>query len=230
MEDLRKSVPPPQQDNRDAGLREQLQFFFAEWVRLCQHPATTEKTMLAFATQLSQQQVFKSEDIPSLFYRVCIEVSVEHAIKFKMMSGQSSASMAYQPIDALSKLIVTLVQVPLSESQTDPLHHFTTALSVAVLCISQHHELRGQHFDQRPFLRLFTSLLTDMHTSEQDIQVLYLPMLTAFSNTLYTLQPTHFTGFTFAWLQLISHRLFMPQLLLAENQKVKNICIHIDDI
>ncbi|CAO3623766.1 unnamed protein product [Mucor hiemalis] len=217
MEDLRKTGPPRQNEN-DAGMREQLQFFFAEWVRLCQHPATTEKTMLAFAIQLSQQNLFKMNDVPPLFYRVAVEVSVEHAIKFKMVNGQIS-SMAYQPIDALSKLIVTLAQVPLTEGQSDPLYQFTTALSVVVLCISQYHEVRGQHFDQRPFLRLFTSLLTDLHNAEQNIQSLYFPMLTAFSNTLYTLQPTHFTGFTFAWLQLISHRLFMPQLLLADNQK-----------
>lgn len=217
MEDLRKSGSP-QPNEAVAGMREQLQFFFAEWVRLCQHPATTEKTMLAFAIQLSQQNVFKMNDVPALFYRVAVEVSVEHAIKFKMVNGQIS-SMAYQPIDALSKLIVTLAQASLAEGQSDPLHQFTTALSVVVLCISQYHEHRGQHFDQRPFLRLFTSLLTDLHNTEQNIQSLYFPMLTAFSNTLYTLQPSHFTGFAFAWLQLISHRFFMPLLLLADNQK-----------
>jgi CCR4-NOT transcription complex subunit 1 len=230
LEDMRKAPNPQQQlqqqpiiqgqdGQKEAALRDQLQFFFAEWVRLYQHPATTEKTMLAFATQLSQQGIFKVEDTSSLFYRVCIEASVEHALKFKMMPGQS-LNLAYQPIDALSKLIVCLVQVPLLEGQTDPLAHFTRALTVTVLCISHHHEIRGQHFDQRPFLRLFTCILSDLHAVEQSIQSVYVPLLTALSNTLYTLQPSHFTGFTFAWLQLISHRLFMPQLLLAENQKV----------
>ncbi|KAI7898110.1 CCR4-Not complex component, Not1-domain-containing protein [Cokeromyces recurvatus] len=213
MDDLMKTP-----EVKERGLREQLQFYFAEWVRLYQHPASTEKTMLAFATQLSQQNIFKMDDISSLFYRVCIEVSVEHAIKFKMLPGQSP-NLAYQPMDALSKLIVCLIQVSLTEGQIDPMAHFTRALSVAVLIISQHHEMRGQHFDQRPFLRFFTSILSNLHTVEQSIQSLYLPLLIAFSNTLYTLQPKHYTGFTFAWLQLISHRFFMPQLLLSENQK-----------
>ncbi|KAL7323175.1 CCR4-NOT core subunit cdc39, variant 5 [Mucor circinelloides] len=211
---------PPQDNSKDSALREQFQFFFAEWVRLYQHPATTEKTMLAFATQLSQQSILKMKDMLALFYRVCIEVSVEHAIKSKMLPGQSPA-LGYQPIDALSKLIVCFVRMSTSSEngQTDALAYFTNALSVAVLCISQHHEVRGQHFDQRPFLRLFTCLLSDLHSAEEHIQSLYIPLLTAFSNTLYTLQPTHYTGFTFAWLQLMSHRFFMPQLLLAENQK-----------
>lgn len=234
MEDMQQKTQQPeqQQDNKDAALREQLQFFFADWVRLYQHPATTEKTMLAFATQLSQQSIFKMEDVSSLFYRVCIEASVEHAIKFKMLPGQSP-SLAYQPMDAFSKLIICLVQVqggtegqPTTTTADQQLSQFTRALSVAVLVMSQYHELRGQHFDQRPFLRLLTCILTDLHAVEQQIEPLYLALLTAFSNTLYTLQPTHFPGFTFAWLQLISHRLFMPQLLLAENQKVREKDIH----
>ncbi|KAI7893233.1 CCR4-Not complex component, Not1-domain-containing protein [Mucor mucedo] len=204
LEEIRKRQP------EDAGLREQLGFFFGEWVRLYSHPGTTEKTMLAFATQLSQQSIFCQEEMSSLFYRVCIEVSVEHAIKYKMVPGAQST--AYQPMDAFSKLLVTLLQVP----EAEPMTTFTRALSVIVLVISHHHQVRGQHFDQRPFLRLFTSLLTDLHLQEANVQ--YLALLTGLSNTLFTLQPSHFPGLTFAWLQLISHRLFMPQLLLAENQ------------
>ncbi|CEP14955.1 hypothetical protein [Parasitella parasitica] len=231
MEDMRQTSgirqqhiqgTQPQDSNnssQDTALREQFQFFFAEWVRLYQHPATTEKTMLAFATQLMQQNIFKVDDMLSLFYRVCIEASMEHAIKSKMLPGQST-NMAYQPIDALSRLVLCFVRIPPSDgAPADPMAYFTNALSVIVLCISQHHEVRGQHFDQRPFLRLFTTLLTDLHSAHQHIQPLYIPLLTAFSNTLYTLQPTHYTGFAFAWLQLVSHRFFMPQLLLTENQK-----------
>ena len=40
------------------------------------------------------------------------------------------------------------------------------------------------------------------------------------SNTFHTLQPSFLPGFTFSWLQLVSHRHFMSKLLLAENQKV----------
>ncbi|KAI8970255.1 CCR4-Not complex component, Not1-domain-containing protein [Mycotypha africana] len=225
LEELRR-VPTPQhlqaQDmappsSTDGNLYEQLQYFFAEWVRVYQHPAATEKTLLTFVTQLSQQDILRMNDVATLFYRVCIEASVEHAIKFKMLAGQSPA-LGYQPIDALSKLIVCLTQVTMAD-EADPLIHVRRALSVAVLCISQHHEIRGQHFDQRPFLRLFTSLLTDFHKIEQQMLSLYLPLLNAFSSTFLTLQPLKFPGFSLAWLQLISHRFFMPQLLLAENQQ-----------
>lgn len=40
------------------------------------------------------------------------------------------------------------------------------------------------------------------------------------SDTFSSLQPTYFPGFAFSWMCLISHRLFMPKLLLSENREV----------
>ena len=39
------------------------------------------------------------------------------------------------------------------------------------------------------------------------------------SDTFSSLQPTFFPGFAFSWMSLISHRLFMPKLLLSENRE-----------
>lgn len=44
-------------------------------------------------------------------------------------------------------------------------------------------------------------------------------MLVAFSNTFHTLNPSVLPGFAFAWLELISHRYFMPKLLFSKHQK-----------
>ncbi|KAI9272225.1 CCR4-Not complex component, Not1-domain-containing protein [Helicostylum pulchrum] len=212
----------------DLGLREHLRILFTEWVRIYQHPTSSDKVLGAFVAQLSQQGIFKMEDVSSLFYRVCIETSIEHAIKYKQLPGQS-AGLAYQPIDAFSKLIISLLKLqqpstpagtPAAETQDSArVALFNKVLSIIVLVAAQHHEQRQQQFNQRPFLRLFTSLFSDLHAAEQQIQTIYIPILTAISNTLNTLQPSQFPGFTFAWLQLISHRLFMSKLLLAENQQ-----------
>ncbi|KAL0097780.1 Not1 transcription factor, partial [Phycomyces blakesleeanus] len=206
----------------EATLRGQLEYLFTEWVHLYQHPATTEKAHNAFIAQFAQQSIFKVEDVSMLFYRVCIEASVEHAIKFKEIPGQSP-SLAYQPIDAFSKLAIGIVKL-----QTDPtncnhntakVNEFNKVTSVILLILAQHHEQRQQQFNQRPFMRLFTCLLSDLHAAEHQLQSVYIPLLTALSNSFHMLQPSYFPGFTFAWLQLISHRLFMPKLLLTENQK-----------
>ena len=43
------------------------------------------------------------------------------------------------------------------------------------------------------------------------------------SDTFSSLQPTYFPGFAFSWMSLISHRLFMPKLLLSENREVSSV-------
>ncbi|KAI9280718.1 CCR4-Not complex component, Not1-domain-containing protein [Sporodiniella umbellata] len=208
--------------DEEINVREQMHVLFSEWVRLYQHPTSTEKILRAFVTQLSQQNIFKMEEMSSLFYRVCIEASVDHATTHKQLPNQP-VGLIYLPIDAFSKLIVCFMELPqLSASEpaeNDRVNLFKNVLSIIALTISQVHEQRQQQFDQRPFLRLFTSLLCELHTSEQQLQKIYMSLLSAMSNTLSALQPSQFPGFTFAWLQLISHRLFMPKLLLAENQK-----------
>ena len=40
------------------------------------------------------------------------------------------------------------------------------------------------------------------------------------SHSVNTLQPMFFPGFTFSWVGLISHRLFMPKLLMMKDKEV----------
>ncbi|KAJ3092021.1 hypothetical protein HK102_011503 [Quaeritorhiza haematococci] len=228
LEDLRKRtalVPLKDFANKEAetsGLREQLAVLFTEWVRMYHHPASNEKAHIAHVTQLQQQGILQGEDISSLFFRVCTELSVESYIKHKATPGAPQA-MSFQAADAFARLIVLLVK-----NYNDPaaaniniakINLYTKILSIIVLVLVHSHEQRRQHFNQRPFFRLFSSLLNDLHTFEQHLQPIYFQTLSAISNTFHTLQPSFLPGFTFSWLQLVSHRYFMPKLLLAENQK-----------
>ncbi|CAG8523976.1 14374_t:CDS:10, partial [Acaulospora morrowiae] len=219
---LRTSRDSLSKDVENMGLRDQLALFFAEWVKVYQHPTLNEKTYANFIMQLQQQGVLKGEEISSMFFRVCTEMSVDHYLKQKL--AHATPTISYQAIDAFSKLIVLLVKY-----HSDPegvnnnvakINYLTKILSIIVLVLAQAHEQRRQQFNQKPFFRLFSSLLNDLNSYEQQLQPIYFQILIALSsNTFHTLQPFFFPGFTFAWLSLISHRLFMPKLLLAENQK-----------
>ncbi|RUS19853.1 hypothetical protein BC937DRAFT_86816 [Endogone sp. FLAS-F59071] len=208
--------------DENAGLREKLQYLFADWVRIYQLSSSNEKVYLSFLTQLAQHGVFKGEDISSMFFRICTETCVDLFLKNKPLPA-TVPTASYEPIDAFSKLIVLLVK-----NQTDPtnvnnntakINQLSKILSIIVLVLAQQHEQRRHQFNQKPFLRLFSSLLNDFNSYEHQFQPIYFQILSALGNTFYTLQPLCFPGFTFAWLQLISHRLFMPKLLIADHQK-----------
>jgi len=75
-------------------------------------------------------------------------------------------------------------------------------------------------FHQQPYFRFFSNLLIALTQSQGDAPT---PsghdILTVFSNTFHALAPIRLPGFAFAWLELISHRMFMPKLLLTKNQE-----------
>ncbi|PWY99362.1 Not1-domain-containing protein [Testicularia cyperi] len=209
-------------DVGNTALREQLAYCFAEWVRLFQHSPNAEKSFIDYVTQLQTQGILRGEDISSMFFRVCTEVSVDSYIKQKAVGG-SPATGIFAPIDAFSKLIVLMIKYHAdptgANNEQAKVHYLTKILSIVVLVLAQSHEELGMHFQQKPFFRLFSSLLHDLHATESSLGNAYVQTLLAVSNTLNTLQPSFFPGFTFSWTSLISHRLFMPKLLEASNQE-----------
>ncbi|KAN0062874.1 CCR4-NOT core subunit cdc39 [Thecaphora frezii] len=209
-------------DIGNTALREQLAYCFAEWVRLFQQSPNSEKSFIDFVTQLQTQGILKGEEISSMFFRVCTEVSVDSYIKQKAVGG-SMASGIFCPIDAFSKLVVLMIKYHADPTGTNneqaKVHYLTKILSIVVLVLAQSHEELGPHFQQKPFFRLFSSLLHDLHLTESNLGNAYVQTLLAISNTLNTLQPSFFPGFTFSWMSLVSHRLFMPKLLLANGRE-----------
>ena len=93
----------------------------------------------------------------------------------------TSISFSYQAIDALSKLIVLLVRY-----HTDPagvnnnkakVSFLTKILSVMVLVLVHTHNTQGVQFNQKPFVRLFLSLLNDFFLYETQLQSVYFDIL-----------------------------------------------------
>lgn len=110
--------------------------------------------------QLTNEGILKGEDISSFFFRVCTETSVEQWTKYTAAGDYSSA---YQPIDALSRLIVLMIKY--NGDATDlpaKVHYLTKILSIVVLVLAQAHEASIEFPQQKPFFRFFSSLLNDV--------------------------------------------------------------------
>ncbi|KAI8608596.1 CCR4-Not complex component, Not1-domain-containing protein [Chytriomyces sp. MP71] len=203
-------------------LRESLGILFSEWVKLYHHPSSSEKTHKAFVIRLQDLGVLHDEDISSMFFRVCTELSVDLYIQAKSTSNVSPYT-PFQAADAFSRLIVLLVRYCVepdgAPGNSAKLDLTTKILYIIVLVLVHSHEQGRSQFNQRPFFRLFSSLLYDLNLFEDQLSNVYYQILFKISNTLHTLQPSFLPGFTLSWLQLISHRYFMAKLLAAESQK-----------
>eukprot|EP00756_Hemistasia_phaeocysticola_P010005 Hpha_TRINITY_DN14979_c0_g1::TRINITY_DN14979_c0_g1_i1::g.144134::m.144134/K12604/CNOT1, NOT1; CCR4-NOT transcription complex subunit 1 len=67
-------------------------------------------------------------------------------------------------------------------------------------------------FLQQPYFRFLSNLLVSLSGNDDSSR----EALILFANTLGTLTPTRLPGFAFAWLELATHRMFMPKLLRAK--------------
>ncbi|CCM03832.1 uncharacterized protein FIBRA_05981 [Fibroporia radiculosa] len=201
-------------------LREKLFFWFQQWVSIFQRSHSPEKSFVPFIRELTKQGILKIEDVSSFFFRVCAESSVNSYIKC-VAAGESE--IAFQALDAMSRLIVLIIKYHGDASGVNndqaKVHYLTKILSIFVLVLANMHEEQGQLFQQKPFFRFFCSLLNDLHTLEDSLGSAYFQLLLAIGDTFSSLQPTYFPGFAFSWMSLISHRLFMPKLLLSENRE-----------
>ncbi|KAL9935540.1 hypothetical protein V8E36_005888 [Tilletia maclaganii] len=202
--------------------REQLTYCFAEWVRLFQQLANPEKSFVEFVTELQAQGILKGEEVSSLFFRVCTEVSVDSYIKQKAIGGNLATGI-FSPTDAFSKLVVLMIKYHAdptgANNEQAKVHYLTKVLSIVVLVLAQSHEDLGPHFQQKPFFRFFSSLLHDLHQTQGTLQAAYFQTILAISNTFNTLQPAFFPGFTFSWMSLVAHRLFLPKLLGSNSRE-----------
>jgi CCR4-NOT transcription complex subunit 1 len=104
-------------------------------------------------------------------------------------------------------------------------------------------------FDSRAYLRLFCNMLRDLHmsvpagagaaaegTPEREREVadtinFNAQVLATFANVFHLTQPARVPGFAFAWLELVSHRLFLPALLAVPLQRgwplVHRLLVHV---
>ncbi|EMD38674.1 hypothetical protein CERSUDRAFT_82953 [Gelatoporia subvermispora B] len=201
-------------------LREKLFIWFQQWVTIYQRSPAPEKAFVPFITQLTKQGILKAEDTSSFFFRVCAESSVTSYVK---CVNAGEYGYAFQALDAMSRLIVYIIKYHGDASGVNndqaKTHYLTKILTIIVLVLANMHEEQGPMFQQKPFFRFFSSLLNDLHAISANLGTAYFQLLVAIGDTFSSLQPTYYPGFAFSWMTLISHRLFMPKLLLSENRE-----------
>ncbi|KAI9825613.1 MAG: hypothetical protein M1832_000957 [Thelocarpon impressellum] len=215
-------------DERSRQHHDQMEYAFQEWVRLCSRGSTTDKTFAAFISQLHQKQLMNNQDDSCLFFRICIDLSVD-AFEEHEAGAAGGLGEAFICIDALAKLVVLLVRYQgeaKGEVKRSKAAYLNSILSLIVLVLNHHHVMRGERFNQKVFFRLFSSILCEHHA----VRPLFMDaeqfqekeMLLVIGNAFLTLQPAYFPGFVFGWLALISHRFFMPAMLLLHEQAVSD--------
>jgi len=216
LSDLALTPPAP-------GHKDQLEYVFEEWVRL-QHAETSKKTVTAFIYQLHRQGIMETQEASIEFVRTCIDTSVtvyerEHSLPF----GTGNEDIATIKVDALAKLLVDLVVYQGeqdSAKKENKARYMDQILVVVVLVLCNHHNTRGDTFNQKVFFKLFSTILFYLNDAVKDGSLAdqKADLFLAVARALLILQPSNFQRFTFSWLALIAHRIFIPAMLEGSQQ------------
>uniref|UniRef100_A0A7R9VR39 CCR4-Not complex component Not1 C-terminal domain-containing protein n=1 Tax=Chlamydomonas euryale TaxID=1486919 RepID=A0A7R9VR39_9CHLO len=111
--------------------------------------------------------------------------------------------------------LVRLISAAVVHGGGEPL--LSRFLGVLVGVVKREADELGTAFNARPFLRLLAGLLSELARVELPKPV-DSRCLHAVGVALHRLQPVSVPAFAFAWLELISHRSFVPRVLSAYGQ------------
>ncbi|ORX44283.1 Not1-domain-containing protein [Hesseltinella vesiculosa] len=194
-----------------------MRLLFAEWVRWDQiRPLHEHITHPTLATKMLE--TVNDDDSLCYFMRMATEVCVKY-------------NMASPPKHLLDKTLTVMDSYAhlLSWLSSKQFRHanpsgslnstqiFAKATSIVILVLAHANESTTTSFNPLPYIRLFSSIYTEIrHHSNPDLLVIY-------SDALLTLEPKLFPGFAFGWLQLISCRHFVPQMLVPSSQDTQKL-------
>jgi CCR4-NOT transcription complex subunit 1 len=129
-----------------------------------------------------------------------------------------SEDAPYITVDALAKLVAFMVifQAPGADGEVNvkPAKSLEAILRLVILVMNDHHNKQRDRWNGRVYFRLFSTLLCELHSARQHLGAHHEQEIAqVFAIALQVMQPKHFSGFSYHWLALLSHRLFVPSLL-----------------
>lgn len=196
--------------------RDQMEYIFNEWIGIYKAPGATERTYLSFLQDMHNRQVMNTQEDSILFFRLSIDVSVaifDHELQIPN-GGNLDEALLY--LDALAKLIVLMVKhqgESVGSVKASKPAYFNSILAALVLILNNHQVMRGEALNQRAFFRLFSSILCEYSMAGLQNHEEHQGMILALANKFLSIQPRYVPGFVYGWLTLVSHRVFMSDML-----------------
>lgn len=220
------------------GLHEKTEYLLREWVSMYHSPLSgrdSSKAFPAFVSQMHQQGILKTDDLVTRFFRLCTEMCAD--ICYRALAEQSSAhsspslvrAKCFHTLDAYVRLITLLVKHSGEPGSTvTKVNLLNKVCGIVAGVLLQDHDARQTEFQQLPYHRIFIMLFIELNAADQMLESINFQVLTAFCHTYHAVRPAKAPGFAYAWLELISHRVFIGRMLsLTPQQKAWGMYAHL---
>jgi CCR4-NOT transcription complex subunit 1 len=160
----------------------------------------------------------RSDELLERLFRVCCSYAVERSStdpaakpaeeeKAPEEGAEAQTPMNFAVVDSFTRLVYWMMK------GLDKVQLLTRALSAITKELQQEAKEKGMNFNQRPYFRILLNLLMEVNAPDPKFEQVNFQLLCAFCNTFLQVNPLRLPNFAFAWLELISNRMFMPKLL-----------------
>ena len=199
----------------------QVSYIFEEWVRLVNNDPP-KASLSSFIQQLKICKYLATHETSVQFIRACVDTSVSPFTReHSGLAPIPAIDATYIKVDALAKMIVTVVaHQDLNADMADKVGFFGNTTSTIALILAQYSRDCAEQPGQKAFCRLFVGFCFELHSNASITSDEKLDMVLALGKAMLLLQPRLFPSFSFAWLAIVSHRMFMPVLLKARTEAV----------
>lgn len=207
------------------GLHEKTENLLREWVTMYHSPQAGRdsfKAFNAFVQQMHLQGILKTDDLITRFFRLCTEMCVDlcyRALKEINQTMTLIRTKCFHTLDAFVRLIALLVKHSGDNNTVTKINLLNKVLGIMAGVLLQDHEIRYTEFQQLPYHRIFIMLFIELNAPEQILETINFQVLTAFCHVFHILRPDKAPGFAYAWLELISQRVFIGRLLALTAQQ-----------
>lgn len=216
-------VPQQRQFDDPPGLHDKTTFLLRQWVDLYHSPNPINLSFTKFVQQMNMHGILKTDDLITRFFRLCVEMCVD--LCYQTLAEQNATptlvrSKCFHTLDAFVRLIALLVKHSGDSANTvTKINLLNKVLSIVTSVLLNDHEMRHTEFQQLPYHRIFIMLLLELNAPENVLEIINFQVLNAFCNTFHVLNPSKAPGFAYAWLELISHRVFVGRMLVLTPQQ-----------
>lgn len=208
------------------GLMEKTEYLLREWISI--HYSATAgrdptRAFSIFVQQMNGHGILKTDDLITRFFRLSTQMCVDLCYRFLAETPNTPTlvrTKCFHTLDAFVRLIALLVKHSGDASNTNTkINLLNKVLGIVAGVLLQDHDNRLVEFQQLPYHRIFIMLFLELNTPEPVLEAINYQVLTAFCHTLHILRPAKAPGFAYAWLELVSHRVFIGRMLAITPQQ-----------
>lgn len=205
---------------------EKTEYLLREWISMHHNPTHARDPTKAFGMfvhQMNIHGILKTDDLITRFFKLSTQMCVDSC--YRALADTSAAipvvrAKCFHSLDAFVRLIALLVKHSGDSTNTHTkINLLNKVLGIVAGVLLQDQEMRGTDFQQLPYHRIFIMLFLELCAPEPVLEAINYQVLTAFCHTLHILRPAKASGFCYAWLDIVAHRVFIGRTLAITPQQ-----------